>query len=93
LSASLQNSDGGGDVNAVIVVLTFDFTFETFGKKFAKIKIVSRVNAKEKKYMYINKPLKLPAIKQRQFFYQNLSIMVKVGGFLATAEALLICNE
>jgi hypothetical protein len=40
------------------------FTFKTFGKKFAKIKIVSRVNAKKKKYMYINKALKLPAIKQ-----------------------------
>jgi hypothetical protein len=70
------------------------FTFETFGKKFAKIKIFSRVNAKKiKKYMYINKALKLPAIKQRHFFYQNLSITVKVGVFLAAAEALLIRYE
>jgi hypothetical protein len=45
---------------------------------------------KAKKY---KKAFKLPAIKWQRFFYQNLSITAKVGGFLAAAEALLKCYE
>ncbi len=39
------------------------------------------------------KDFKLPAMKGQRFFYQNLSLTAKVGGFLAAAEALLKCYE
>ncbi len=53
------------------------FTFETFGKKFAEIE----------------KSLLNCLRGSNNKFYQNLSITVKVGGFLAAAEALLKCFE
>ncbi len=61
--SSLQNSEGGGDSTAAIVLLTpanfyhfrrptfnfqpLSFTFETFGKKLAETKILAWVNVKK----------------------------------------------
>jgi hypothetical protein len=67
------------------------FTFETFGKKLAETKIVARVNVKKNKQKK-NKRL-LNRDEAATIFYQNLSIMAKVGGFLATPETLLKCYE
>jgi hypothetical protein len=65
---------------------SLSFTFETFGKKLAETKIVARVEENQNKKME-KKAFKSPAMKRQKIFYQNLSITVKVGGFLATAEA------
>jgi hypothetical protein len=51
------------------------FTFETFGKKLAEMKIVARVNVKKIKAKKIDKKaLKLPAMKRQRFlpkFFKN----------------------
>jgi hypothetical protein len=63
LFLSLQNSEGGGNSERAIIVLTpanfyyflrpkfnfqpLSFTFKTFGKKLAKTKIIPRVNVKK----------------------------------------------
>jgi hypothetical protein len=61
------------------------FTFETFRKKLAETKIVARVNVKKIKSKQCDEAATI--------FYQNLSITVKVGSFLAAAEAWLKCYE
>jgi hypothetical protein len=66
------------------------FTFETFGKKLAKTKIVARVNVKKIKAKKKEKGLEMTCDEAATAFYQNLSITVRwSGGFLAPAEALL----
>jgi hypothetical protein len=52
-------------------------------------KIVGRVIVKKIRAKNINEAFKLLVEKQRHFFYQNLSKMAKVGGFLAGTEFLL----
>ncbi len=62
LFSSLQNSEGGGDSDTIVLLTPanfyhiqrqkfnfqpLSFTFETFGKKLAETKIVARVNVKK----------------------------------------------
>jgi hypothetical protein len=44
------------------------FTFETFGKKLAETKIVSRVNVKKIQAEKFKKAFKSPAVKGQRFF-------------------------
>jgi hypothetical protein len=72
---------------------TLSFTFETFGKKLAETKIVARVNVKKIKGKKWEKGFYVACGEVATIFYQNLSITVKVGSFLAAVEALLKCYE
>jgi hypothetical protein len=69
------------------------FSFETLGKKLAEPKIIARVNVKKIKAKNYIKGFYIACNVAATVFYQNLSITAKVGGFLATAEALLKCHE
>ncbi len=76
LFSSLHNSEGGGDSDSAIVLLTpanfyhfqrgkfyfqpLSFTFETFGKKLAETNIIARVNVKKIKAKKIDKRLLNP---------------------------------